>query len=108
MCICSKVVKCTCEHSPKEVAILSKRDAVRVTEKFKNFFKHFVTDPDLPYKIGLGTLTTLTVFQFWKKFKESNSVEQKKMFQELKDLQEEAEKKGFLKNSREISENENE
>jgi len=97
----------TCEHITGSL-LMPIRDAIRVTKKFKDFFKHWVTDPNHPYKINLGQLATLTVFKFWKKYQSSSEIEKKEMFEELKDLKTEAEGQGFLKNSKEISENENE
>ncbi len=97
----------TCGHTNGSL-LMPIRDAIRVTTKFKDFFKHWVTDPNHPYKINLGQLATLTVLKFYKRYQNSSEEEKKKLFEDLKQLKSEAETKGFLKNSKEISENENE
>jgi len=81
------------------------RDSIKVYRKFRDHFKYILSSPTSPIK-SLSQLVTLTSMKWQKDYDRASPALRKKMIEEMRDLQREAERKDFLHNSREIKENE--
>lgn len=81
------------------------RDSIKVYRKFRDHFKYILSSPTSPIK-SLSQLVTLTSMKWQKDYDRASPSVRKKMIEEMRDLQREAERKDFLHNSREIRENE--
>ncbi len=80
------------------------RDSIKVYRKFRDHYKWILSDPTSPIK-SLSQLVTLASMKWHKDYDKANPVEKKRMIDEMKNLQKEAERKEFLHNSREIVDN---
>lgn len=80
------------------------RDSIKVYRNFRDHFKYILSSPTSPIK-SLSQLVTLASMKWQKDYDRSNPAGKKRMIEEMKDLQKEAERKDFLHNSREIMEN---
>ena len=77
------------------------RERVAVTKPFRDFFKHWVTTPNIPVK-SLGTLVVLATMKWHAEYANASDEKKKRMIEEFETLRSSAEKKGFLQNSREL------
>lgn len=80
------------------------RDSIKVYRKFRDHYKWILSDPTSPIK-SLSQLVTLASMKWQKDYDKANPIEKKRMIDEMKNLQKEAERKEFLHNSREIVDN---
>ena len=80
------------------------RDSIKVSRKFRDHFKYILSSPTSPIK-SLSQLVTLASMRWLRDYTQANPNEKKRLIEEMKNLQKEAEKKEFLHNSREIKEN---
>jgi len=80
------------------------RDSIKVYRKFRDHYKWILSDPTSPIK-SLSQLVTLASMKWDKDYQKASPAEKKKMIDEMKNLQKEAERKEFLHNSREIVDN---
>jgi len=80
---------------------LEDRSRVAVTKDFKDFFKHWVTTPNIPIK-SIGQLVTLATLEWYDEYQEASDDKKKNMISNLDALRSKAETKGFLHNSREL------
>lgn len=80
------------------------RDSIKVYRKFRDHFKWVLSSPTSPIK-SLSQLVTLTSMKWIKDYDNATPPQKKKMIEEMKNLQKEAERKEFLHNSREIVDN---
>ncbi len=80
------------------------RDSIKVYRKFRDHFKWLLSDPTSPIK-SLSQLVTLSSMKWVKEYESANPAQKKRMIEEMRSLQKEAENKEFLHNSREITEN---
>jgi len=80
------------------------RDSIKVYRKFRDHFKWVLSDPTSPIK-SLSQLVTLSSMKWIKEYDSATPVQKKRMIEEMKGLQKEAERKEFLHNSREIVDN---
>ncbi len=81
--------------------MLQDRSRIAVTQEFKDFFKHWVTTPNIPIK-SVGQLVTLATMEWYEEYKDADTEKRKKMVENLDVLRTQAEAKGFLQNSREL------
>lgn len=79
------------------------RQTVKVVKNFRDFVLHKVTEPDFPIK-AVGQLMTLSTLHWLKIYESSSEDVKKEMIAEMKRLRAQAEKKEYLRNSREIEE----
>ena len=86
-------------------ATLMDRDSIKVYRKFRDHFKWILASPTSPIK-SLSQLVTLSSMKWIKEYDSASPSQKKRMIEEMKNLQKEAEKKEFLHNSREIVDNE--
>ncbi len=77
------------------------RETVKVVGEFRDFLKHIVTDPEFPIKT-ISLLVTLSSLKWLKNYKGSTNDQKKKMIDEMVRLRKQAEDDGYLRNSREI------
>lgn len=78
------------------------RDTVKVVSEFKDFVKYIVNNPKFPIKTISQLLTLSTMY--WLKLYDSATDEEKKiMVEDIRKLKNQAEKKGYLHNSREVA-----
>lgn len=82
---------------------IMERATVKVVPTFRDFLKHIVSDPDFPIK-SVHQLITLTSIKWIENFRKASKKQQASMIEELKKIQEDAERKNFLHNSREMRE----
>ena len=80
------------------------RETVKVTRSFRDFARHLVTDSKFPITTVSG-LVTLTTLAWIKNYDSATDEEKKLMIAEIRKLQNQAEKKEYLHNSREIIRN---
>ncbi len=80
------------------------RDSIKVYRKFRDHYKWILASPTSPIK-SLSQLVTLSSMKWIKEYQNSNPNEKKRLIEEMKNLQREAERKEFLHNSREIVDN---
>lgn len=80
------------------------RESIKVLRKFRDHFKWILSSPTSPIK-SLSQLVTLSSMKWMKDYEKASTFEKRKMIEEMKALQKEAERKEFLHNSREITEN---
>jgi hypothetical protein len=80
------------------------RESIKVLRKFRDHFKWTLSSPTSPIK-SLSQLVTLSSMKWIKDYEKATPYEKRKMIDEMKILQKEAERKEFLHNSREITEN---
>jgi len=80
------------------------RDSIKVYRKFRDHYKWILASPTSPIK-SLSQLVTLCSMKWMKEYQSANPNEKRKMIEEMKNLQREAERKEFLHNSREIVDN---
>lgn len=80
---------------------IMERATVKVVPTFRDFLKHIVSDPNFPIK-SVHQLITLTAIKWIENFNKANIHEKKQMIDELKIIQNDAEQKNYLHNSREM------
>ena len=80
------------------------RDSIKVYRKFRDHYKWILASPTSPIK-SLSQLVTLSSMKWMKEYQSASPSEKRKMIEEMKNLQREAERKEFLHNSREIVDN---
>lgn len=80
------------------------RDSIKVYRKFRDHYKWILASPTSPIK-SLSQLVTLCSMKWMKEYQNASPIEKRKMIEEMKNLQREAERKEFLHNSREIVDN---
>jgi len=80
------------------------RDSIKVYRKFRDHYKWILASPTSPIK-SLSQLVTLSSMKWIKEYQSASPSEKRKMIEEMKNLQKEAERKEFLHNSREIMDN---
>ncbi len=80
------------------------RDSIKVYRKFRDHYKWILSSPTSPIK-SLSQLVTLCSMKWFKDYDKATPPEKKRMIEEMKNLQKEAERKEFLHNSREIIDN---
>ncbi len=77
------------------------RETVKVVGEFRDFLKHIVTDPEFPIKT-ISLFVTLSSLKWLKNYKVATKDQKKKMIDEMVRLRMQAEVDGYLRNSREI------
>lgn len=80
---------------------MPERERIAVTKPFRDFFKHWVTTPNIPVK-SVGQLITLSTLKWYNEYKDASDEKRKRMVEEFDKLRSSAEGKGFLQNSREL------
>ena len=80
------------------------RETVKVVREFRDFVKYVVTNPKFPIKT-VSQLLTLSTLYWLKLYDSATEQEKKSMVEEIRKLKNQAEKKGYLHNSREVAEN---
>jgi len=80
------------------------RETVKVVKEFRDFVKYVVANPKFPIRTVTQLLTLSTMY--WLRLYDSASEHEKKtMIEDIRKLKNQAEKKGYLHNSKEIADN---
>lgn len=79
----------------------AKRSGVRVLQHFLDWLRYDIIKKTFPIK-NHSTLATLAMYKWIKDFLKATEFEKTEMVNEMKDLQQEAEKMDFLHHSRPI------
>ena len=77
------------------------RATVKVVPTFRDMLKHIVSDPDFPIK-SVHQLITLATIKWIQNYRKATKQDQLQMIEEFKIIQGDAEKDGYLHNSREM------
>ena len=77
------------------------RNSIKVLRKFRDHYKWVLASPTSPIK-SLSQLVTLCSMKWIKDYEKSSDEQKRRLIDEMRTLQKEAERKEFLHNSREI------
>jgi len=62
---------------------MPERERIAVTKQFRDFFKHWVTTPNIPVK-SIGQLITLSTLKWYLEYKDASDEKKKRMIEEQK------------------------